>query len=269
MRPSQDTPPDAALPPPDLYRHADPAQATPGPTEGWFGAGFGGRTVWTGLVVALAIIFLLTIAAVGALEAVEPNASDQEKLWASFLTTLVVDLLALVALPILLLGGGRRALSRLGLRRPAARDLGWGILGLVGAMAVVWVYVGIVEIAGVEDLEPVSSIDNAEIYASVSLVVLTGILVVLVAPIAEEIFYRGFLFAGLGRRFGVVAGVLASSALFSAVHFDPGSLIPFGVVGIVFALIYWRSRSLNGAILAHGLFNAISFVALIFDRGVG
>lgn len=269
MKPSQDTFPDAPLPPPDPYRQADPAPAAPGPAESWLGAGFGVRTVWTGLVIALAIVFLLTIAAVGALEAIEPDASDREKLWAGFLTTLVIDLLALVALPIMLLGGGRRALARLGFRRPAARDLGWGIAGLVGAMAVVWLYVGIVEVAGVEDLEPVSSIDNDAIYASVSLVVLTGILVVLVAPIAEEIFYRGFLFAGLGRRFGVVAGALASSALFAAVHFDPGSLIPFAVVGVVFALVYWRSRSLNGAILAHGLFNAISFVVLVFDRGVG
>ena len=269
MKPSQDTPPDAPLPPPDLYRQSDPGLAVPGPAESWLGVGFGSRTVWTGLVIALAMTFLLTIAAVSVLEAIEPDPSDRDKLWASFLTTLVIDLLALLTLPILLLGGGRRALARLGFRRPASRDFGWGVVGLVGAMAVVWLYVGIVEVAGVEDLEPVSSIDNDAIYASVSLVVLTGILVVLVAPIAEEIFYRGFLFAGLGRRFGVVAGALGSSVLFAAVHFDPGSLIPFAVVGVVFALVYWRSRSLNGAILAHGLFNAISFVVLIFDRGLG
>lgn len=287
MTPSPETSPRVNLPPPDPYRQTDPtlgvrwggdAPRPPRPTErrpdsrtadNWLGDGFRPGVVWAGLGIALGLAFVLTIVAIGILEAVEPNASDQDELWTLFMATLAIDVLALVVAPVLLLGGGRRALVRLGLRRPSGRDLKWGFLGLAGAMVAIWVYVGIVELIGIEELEPISSIEDDELYDSVGLVVITGILVVLVAPMTEELFYRGFLFAGLGKRYGVVIGALASAALFSVVHFDVGSLIPFALVGIVFALVYWRSRSLNGAILAHGMFNAISFVALISDRGVG
>ena len=282
--PPNDAPPRIDLPPPDPYRQsglswggADPPRSSSRsehhpaqPTDtGWFGEGFKPRTVWLGLGIALSLAFLITIGALGILEAVKPDASNSDELWALFLATFVIDVAALVILPMVLLGGGRCALSRLGLRRPSGRDLSWGILGLIGALVAIWVYIGIVELINIEVLNPVSSIDEDEIFDSVGLVVITGILVVLVAPVAEEIFYRGFLFAGLGKRYGFIIGVLGSAALFSAVHFDVGSLIPFALVGIVFALIYWRSRSLNSTIIAHGLFNAIFYVAIVSDRGVG
>ncbi len=76
---------------------------------------------------------------------------------------------------------------------------------------------------------------------------------VAVAPISEEIFFRGFLC----KR----AGVIASSALFALAHFSYGSLVELAAtffIGIVLAIQFKRSRSLLVPITAHFLFNLIS-----------
>ena len=91
---------------------------------------------------------------------------------------------------------------------------------------------------------------------------------VLVAPFAEEIFHRGFLVGALARNWGPRIAVLVSAAIFSGLHFDVGSLIPFFLIGVVFALIYVRSRDLGTSILTHLLFNAIGFAVTVSERGV-
>ena len=57
--------------------------------------------------------------------------------------------------------------------------------------------------------------------------------------------------------------------LFSAVHLDVGSLIPFALIGVTFTWVYVRSRQLASAMLAHFLFNAIAFAAVLVENGVG
>jgi membrane protease YdiL (CAAX protease family) len=88
---------------------------------------------------------------------------------------------------------------------------------------------------------------------------LTFIVVVLVGPFAEEVFFRGFLFAGLLRRFGLPAAVLLSSLVFGAAHLDIAVIGPAFVSGSAFALVYWRTGALWPVILAHTAQNAIAF----------
>ena len=147
--------------------------------------------------------------------------------------------------------------------------MGWAVVGLGLAYVTLGIYVVLIDLINVDALNPVSTIDDNVIYEHIHLVVLIGILVVFIAPVTEEIFYRGFLVGGLARRWGVIVAIVLSSALFSAVHLDVGSLIPFAIIGIIFAAIYVRSGHLSAAIYAHVLFNLIGYVGTVIDKGVG
>ena len=81
------------------------------------------------------------------------------------------------------------------------------------------------------------------------------------APVFEEIVHRGFIFNALSSRFGTVAGVLVSSAIFSAIHGYPlqGSVSVFGF-GVISALLYRATGSLGASVLLHSAFNFSSLI---------
>lgn len=86
---------------------------------------------------------------------------------------------------------------------------------------------------------------------------LGGLLVLVMAPIAEETFFRGFLFASIGRRYGFWWGAGVSAALFAAAHAQVGVLIPVFILGLFLAWLYSRTQSLWSCILAHFLYNGL------------
>ncbi len=89
-----------------------------------------------------------------------------------------------------------------------------------------------------------------------------GIMVVLVGPWFEELLYRGLLYRALRSATGRWGATMISSALFAVAHGDPSGLLPYLVLGIVFAQTLECTGSLFPAFIAHGLFNGQTFVVL-------
>lgn len=81
---------------------------------------------------------------------------------------------------------------------------------------------------------------------------------VIIAPVAEEVFFRGFVFAGLRQRHGWKKATLISSALFAVIHVTPTAMIPVFILGFIFAYLYHRSHSLWPAVLMHVSTNALA-----------
>ncbi|OYV05798.1 MAG: hypothetical protein CFE26_09695 [Verrucomicrobiales bacterium VVV1] len=78
----------------------------------------------------------------------------------------------------------------------------------------------------------------------------------LMAPIAEEIVYRGVLFRSLSNRFGVLAAAVLSSGAFALVHFyNITGLVGVALFGFVCALVYSKTRALSSVIALHCLYN--------------
>ena len=78
----------------------------------------------------------------------------------------------------------------------------------------------------------------------------------LLAPVAEEILYRGVLFGSARNRLGVVPAALLSSAVFAILHFyDSYGLASVGVFGFSCALLYSGTGSLSSGIALHMLYN--------------
>lgn len=94
--------------------------------------------------------------------------------------------------------------------------------------------------------------------------ILLILVVVIGAPIAEEIFFRGLLLRAFERRFGTVIAVIASSVIFGITHFQPLQFPALTVAGVVFALLAVRARRLGPAILAHMAFNGLTVVNLLW-----
>ena len=93
-----------------------------------------------------------------------------------------------------------------------------------------------------------------------------GALIVLAAPIAEEVFFRGFLFGGLRRGLPFVGAALISAAIFGGFHYTgPHSLtvLPqLGALGLVQAWLYERSGSIYPTMALHIANNALAFAIL-------
>lgn len=88
----------------------------------------------------------------------------------------------------------------------------------------------------------------------------------LVAPVAEEVFFRGVLYPGLRKRLPTVPSVLLSSAAFGAAHFESMRLHAF-LLGLVAAILVEYTGSLVPAILAHAGVN-MGFVLFLANGGV-
>ena len=83
----------------------------------------------------------------------------------------------------------------------------------------------------------------------------------IVAPVVEEVFFRGFVFAGLRPRYGWQRAAVISSALFALIHLVPTAIIPIFILGYIFAYLYQRSNSIWPAILMHSATNALALGA--------
>jgi hypothetical protein len=87
---------------------------------------------------------------------------------------------------------------------------------------------------------------------------LAVILTVVAAPVVEETFFRGFLFNGLRRTLGFSGAASLSGLLFALAHAQGTLIIPFTVIGMIFAWTYRRAGTLWANIGAHCLFNLVS-----------
>ncbi len=89
------------------------------------------------------------------------------------------------------------------------------------------------------------------------------------APLVEELFFRGFMYAALARRLGIVAGVLITAALFALIHTSQlanawAPLLLLFFVGTVLTVVRARTRSVGATFLIHIGYNGTLFTLLYF-----
>ncbi len=108
-----------------------------------------------------------------------------------------------------------------------------------------------------------------EFFGTSTLGIVLGFLVAgFVAPAAEEIVFRGVLFAQLRCAWGDAAAVIVSALLFAAIHLNAVAFVPLAFVGVVLALMFRRTGSLWGSIISHGIYNIATFAIALLLTGV-
>jgi membrane protease YdiL (CAAX protease family) len=140
--------------------------------------------------------------------------------------------------------------------------VGWAALGIFSFYVFAALYSVIVQ----PDVEQKVAQDLGAGDSSLGLVV-AGFMIICIAPVAEEFFFRGFFYGALRTRFSVAVAAAIGGLVFGLIHFQgdgaDGLLIvpPLAVLGVVFCLVYERTRSLYPSIALHALNNSIAYAA--------
>ena len=87
-----------------------------------------------------------------------------------------------------------------------------------------------------------------------------GLLAVVVAPVCEEILFRGFLLPALERQLPRKLAIVVSAMVFASVHGGIHTLAPLLVLGLLLGWLFSRTRSLAAPVAAHALHNALTVV---------
>ena len=200
---------------------------------------WGLREIFYGFMIALAGLVLSIAIIAEPFVAIYGTDSWQADA-ASAVSQILLDLIAVGGVFYLIRQKGS-TYRALGIRKPeppgqqglaAPEGYPWGFhagmigVGLVLAYICLFSYVALVSVLGLHFLEPDNQIPENYLKNNVVTAIL-ALGVVLVAPVCEELFFRGFVFGGMRRLWGFVIGGIVSGLLFSTAHAQPGLIIPF------------------------------------------
>ena len=150
---------------------------------------------------------------------------------------------------------GRNALGALG------AGAGWGLAAALGAGIVANLVALIAGALGMDVEAQVAeqAIELVEPWLSV-------LAIVVLAPIAEEVFFRGVVFNALLREAGVRWAYIGSAALFAVIHLSVIAALPLFLLGLAFAWVYRRTGNLLAPIAAHAVVNGLSVAVALLIR---
>lgn len=137
--------------------------------------------------------------------------------------------------------------------------VGWAALGMFSFYAFSAIYAVLVQPDAEQGITEALGADESTVG-----LITAGFMVVAVAPVAEEIFFRGFFYGALRSRYSVPAAVLMAGLLFGSIHWDFTAeglaiLPPLALLGAIFCLVYERTGSLFPVIAMHAINNALAY----------
>ncbi|HZN90668.1 MAG TPA: type II CAAX endopeptidase family protein [Thermoleophilaceae bacterium] len=146
--------------------------------------------------------------------------------------------------------------------------VGWAALGLFSFYLLAAIYSAVVQ----PDAEQTVAQDLGGDEGTIGLIA-AGFMVVCVAPVAEELFFRGFFYRALRSRYSVLGAALIDGLVFGAIHWDfsgDGALIlpPLATLGLMFCLVYEKTGSLYPVIALHAINNSIAYGIAVDEASV-
>jgi membrane protease YdiL (CAAX protease family) len=91
------------------------------------------------------------------------------------------------------------------------------------------------------------------------------LLAVVIAPVAEELAFRGYLYGVMRRYFGALPALVFTGVLFAIVHLNVPTLLPLFILSCLFTVSYEATGSLLVPMTMHALFNTVNLVAIVFQ----
>jgi len=87
---------------------------------------------------------------------------------------------------------------------------------------------------------------------------------IVIAPFAEEVFFRGVLYAFLKRTGHPAVALWLSALAFAAIHLNPPVFLPILVLGLLLAWLYKKTNNLLAPIAAHSAFNTVNVILIVY-----
>ena len=144
----------------------------------------------------------------------------------------------------------------------AARRLGTGLLVLWGALPVIYgAFLLIAWLGGDSGPQPLvkQMAERREGWAYVA------VFAVLIAPILEEVAFRGLLYPALRRGIGVRGAVISTAVLFGLVHGEANVIVPLTILGVFLVYLIETTGSVLSCIAAHAAFNSLTVAQIIWQ----
>jgi membrane protease YdiL (CAAX protease family) len=132
-------------------------------------------------------------------------------------------------------------------------------LGLEGASAFILEKIG----WPVEDQAAVKLVAGAE---TLWMQIYLGVFTIVLAPVAEEFFFRGVLYPFIKQLGRPRLAWLGVSALFALIHFDAARFVPLFWLALALTWLYEQTDCLLAPIAAHSLFNSVGFIVVLFGE---
>jgi len=142
----------------------------------------------------------------------------------------------------------------------------WGVITAIFALVII-VAIGALLMSLGLDLTESSNIPELEMYFSLPSI----LFLIAFQPIAEEIFFRGFLLEKIDSLIGEKTAIITTAILFGIAHLSVGNIYPAfmtGVMGVLLAFLVIKTKNLYSAITAHIIFNLVSFSIYIFAKNM-
>jgi len=222
---------------------------------------------------ALAIAALVVVVTLGAAVVAGLSAAFLDSRWATtVVTAIALSVSYVAAIALVWWRAGREGVGlapAVGMRPVSAGlILGVGLAAALGTRLLAGVWALGLEALGVE--LPGANLDPTRMLPSGTLgIVFTILIACVLAPVAEEIVFRGVLLSALRERYGDASAIALSSLAFALVHVSLFAIPPIFVFALLLGWLFVRTRSLWVSIAAHAMFNALGVGALYALKGSG
>jgi len=227
-----------------------------------------GRFWWTDFVLIFVINFLVQLILYALWTAFFPQAKPSSVLGYTGLVLLSLGGQIVIAWLYVQIGRNIRGLTweEMFWGWPTLRmTLWWVLIFFPSMMLFSWVYVFVLGQLGIASpKQAVAGLFHAS--NPIYLHFLAIVMVVVGAPIAEELLYRGVLFHALEPMWGMQRAALGSGLIFGLVHLEVGTFFPLGFLGYLLARAYAQSRSLWLPIFLHSVNNWIALLAVYLGK---
>jgi len=195
-----------------------------------------------------------------------PGLNSREALL--FFATGFVQALCFIGLVFFYVSGKYRAsLAAVGFTRFSRGDvICTGVLGGLGILVVVMFMMSMIASLVHKTPPPQPLAELIVKSRSWQSLVISFLLVGVLAPLSEEIYFRGFVYPAIRSQLGVLPAVLISASFFGALHFDLLRFFPLALGGAALAVMCERTGSLFPSIAAHSTWN-ITMMLILFLAG--
>ncbi|HEX7784988.1 MAG TPA: type II CAAX endopeptidase family protein [Methylomirabilota bacterium] len=218
------------------------------------------RPVWTALlvyVVAVVAVLGLQLAAVTVLVGWGGAIETEGDALATLLAGVPASSLALIAIAVL--AGGRPASATLRLRRGRIAGAGLAVV-VAGALALSQALESLTMLLGVGPGPALDWIARTMAAAPPIGVLLAVVVVGVLAPIGEELFFRGYLQTRLRQVWRPGPAILVTALAFGVIHGEPVHGVLAFLLGLYLGLVTERAASVVPAVVCHAANNSVSVV---------
>lgn len=221
-----------------------------------------------GMAVIAGVFYLLAVGNAVAAEGKEPVSMS---VGIVLFSIMFLFLMAAVSVAIVIRRMG--PVRWLGLRW---KEWPWVLLIAPGTVVCMWVffaglqglgYMDLMERLGVEKVQ--ETVELFQKGKDPAVLILMAFAAVIVAPICEEVVFRGYLYPAAKRYAGPWVAAVCTALMFSAAHGNMAALLPLFVFGLVLVALYEFTGSIWAPVAAHFLFNAATVAVQMLVRVYG